>query len=139
APPRAPTRHNPPPPPPPPDTSTLHFPPPFPPGPPPPPHPRRGPPVGGGGGGLLPPPHRRQVGSQRPDRSLVLGRQPGRSRPLPALVLFLQLPLLLQGLFPAALQLTGHEPILRLTRLVLPGGPLGLVRRPLPAQLPLLG
>src|SRR5262249_60432691 len=106
---------------------------------PPPPRPPRGPQEARGGSCSPPPPRRRQVGSQRPDRSLVLGRQPGRSRPLPALVLFLQLPLLLQGLFPAALQLTGHEPILRLTRLVLPGGPLGLVRRPLPAQLPLLG
>ena len=53
-------------------------------------------------------------------------------------VLLLQPPLLLQRLFPAPFQLPGHQPVLRLGRVVLPPGPLGLVAGPLQLLQPVL-
>src|SRR6185312_17246896 len=84
-------------------------------------------------------PDRRQVPGQRPDRPLILGRQAPGGRSLPAPVLVLHLPLVLQRLLPAPLELAGHEPVLRLARLILPRRSARLVPRPLQPQPPLPG
>src|SRR5262249_33129176 len=95
-----------------------------------------GDPLAVGRGRRLRRPHRRQVGRQRPDRGHRGVAQPRRGRPSPPVVLVVELPLRPQRLLPPALQLAGHQPVLRLARLVLPLGPPGLDRRPLPPPPP---
>src|SRR5262249_58479614 len=83
-------------------------------------------------------PHGRQVTGQHPDGRLVCGRQSRGCRLLPTSVLFLQLTLLFERLLPATFQFAAHQPVLRLTGLVLAGGPFGLVTDTLPAQPPVV-
>src|SRR3954451_13081736 len=74
-------------------------------------------PVGRRGRGR--PPDRWQIGSQATDRKLVLGREPVRGRPLPSLVLLLDLPPRFQRLLPASFQLAADETVFRLASLIL--------------------
>ena len=73
--------------------------------------------LGGRGRGRLP--DHRQVGGQRADRRARRRSRGGPGPPAPSLVLVLDLPLRLQGVLPPPFQLAGHQPVLRLARLVL--------------------
>ena len=80
-------------------------------------------------------PQRRDVAGQGTDRGQLAGRQPGRAGPLIPLVLLAQVRPLGQRGFPLALELTGHQTVLRLGQLVLAPRPVaGEVRafQPLP-------
>src|SRR5579863_5410793 len=83
-------------------------------------------------------PQRRQVLRQRADLLTLRGRQSRGLRAAEACVLLLQPALLAQGLLPTPLQLAGHQAVLRLTGVVLPPRPLGLVAGPLHLLLPML-
>ena len=52
-------------------------------------------------------------------------------------ILFLQLLLVTERLFPLPLQLTGHQAMFRLDGCVLPGRPLGVIVGPLQALVPM--
>ena len=78
---------------------------------------------------------RRDVAGQGTDRGQLAGRQPGRAGPLVPLVLLAQVRPLGQRGFPLALELAGHQPVLRLGQLILAPRPVaGEVRafQPLP-------
>jgi len=81
-------------------------------------------------------PERRHFSGQTTD-TLAVGRAQGpRLHPAESVELSLQLVDRLERLFPASLQGPCHQPVLRLARLVLPGGPIRLVPRPLDPLLP---
>ena len=82
-------------------------------------------------------PHGWHILSQAQDRLTFRRRQ--RKGPLAAEpgILFLQLLLVTECLFPLSLQLTGHQAIFRLDGFVLPGRPLGVIVRPLQALVPM--
>ena len=77
--------------------------------------------VGDGGGRRGP--QRRDVAGQGADRGQLGGRQPGRALLLVPLVLLAQVRPLGQRGFPLALELAGHQAVLRLGQLVLAPGP----------------
>jgi hypothetical protein len=90
--------------------------------------------VGGGGGGRRGP-QRRDVTGQGTDRGQLGGRQPRRALPLVPLVVLAQVRPLGQRGLPLALELAGHQAVLRLGQLILAPGPVaGEVRafQPLP-------
>ena len=92
-------------------------------------------PLAVGHGGRRRGPQRRDVAGQGADRGQLGGRQPGRAGPLVPLVLLAQMRPLGQRGFPLALELAGHQAVLRLGQLVLAPGPVaGEVRafQPLP-------
>ena len=92
-------------------------------------------PLAVGHGGRRRGPQRRDVAGQGADRGQLGGRQPGRAGPLVPLVLLAQVRPLGQRGFPLALELAGHQAVLRLGQLILAPGPVaGEVRafQPLP-------
>jgi hypothetical protein len=92
-------------------------------------------PLAVGHGGRRRGPQRRDVAGQGADRGQLGSRQPGRAGPLVPLVLLAQVRPPGQRGFPLALELAGHQAVLRLGQLVLaPRAVAGEVRafQPLP-------